>query len=125
MTGVNLLFVIWDILHGSHVDVDVFCNLFCHRLHCLKELSHALSLLEDLVVECRTGNHSQYNRTAVELMRARYHALSLKIRSAQTRLPMYTLAVCQLVHTIYGQVFTANHIWGFYQWASLTNVLIR
>lgn len=79
MTGVNLLFVIWDILHGSHVDVDVFCNLVCHRLHCLKELSHALSLLEDLVVECRTGNHSQYNRTAVELMRARYHALSLKI----------------------------------------------
>jgi hypothetical protein len=87
VTGVNLLFVIWDILHGSHVDVDVFCNLVCHRLHCLKELSHALSLLEDLVVECRTGNRSQYNRTAVELMRARYHALSLKIRSAQHAYP--------------------------------------
>jgi hypothetical protein len=71
-----------DILSHSLLDKELETLVAKNRISSheyVKELSHALSLLEDLVVECRTGNRSQYNRTAVELMRARYHALSLKI----------------------------------------------
>ena len=41
----------------------------------------SLSLLETLVKECRVVSQSQHNRATVEWMRAKYHALALKIRS--------------------------------------------